>query len=41
MGTGGFRKAIDWSPIGVVTLNPERDAVIRNQQAENKAQLAA
>lgn len=36
MGTGGFRKAI-----GVVTLNPERDAVIRNQQAENKAQLAA
>jgi hypothetical protein len=31
----------DWSPIGVVTLNPERNAVIRDLQAENKTRLAA
>ena len=31
----------DWSPIGAVTLNPERDAVIRDLQAENKTRFAA
>lgn len=31
----------DWSPIGVVTLSPERDAVIRDLQAENKTRLVA
>ena len=31
----------NWSPIGIVTLNPERDAVIRDLQTENKTRLAA
>ena len=31
----------DWSPVGPVTLNPERDAVIRDLQAENKTRWAA
>ncbi len=32
----------NWSPIGVVTLNPERDAVVREHlQAENKTRLFA
>lgn len=31
----------DWSPIGPVTLNPERYAIIHELQAENKTRLAA
>ena len=32
----------DWSPIGAVTLNPERDAVIRDHlHAEDKKRLLA
>lgn len=31
----------DWSPLSAVTLNPERDAAIRDLQAENKTRWAA
>ena len=32
----------DWSPIGAVTLNPERDSVIRNHlRAEDTKQMVA
>jgi len=36
------RETRDWTPVGAVTLNPERDAVVREQvNAEGIAQLVA
>ena len=41
VGTKGVPTLLDWSPVGPVTLNPERDCIIKSHLAGNNIQPLA